>query len=136
MGFSRTYAIQTNPETIRDVRTDVYYTLKQCHVAESEARALETAVGEALVNSWQHAYKMSAGPVEVHATFGDGECTIRVQDHGSQSATPPIPALPTAEAGMGLYLMAQLVDELSLQLTPQNGSRAGLLVQMRKRTSV
>ena len=74
--------------------------------------ALQTAVGEAVANSIEHAYGPAAdgGVVRVSAERGSGDLTVWIEDDGQWR----LDAEPCETRGRGLPLMRALVDTVDI----------------------
>src|SRR4051812_36943455 len=83
------------------------------------------AVAEAANNVLQHAYRhrTTPGTLTVAATAGDGAIRVVVSDDGSGLA----PRGDSPGAGLGLPLMAQLSDDLSVERQPGGGTTVELV---------
>lgn len=130
--YRRTYQFPVAPRTLRDVRRDIYETVRAYGAPEGGARAFQVAVGEALVNAWRHAYRMEGGIVEVSLTFDGSEWTATVRDRGRNRRPPDVPAERPRRGGLGLYLMSRLVDCIEIRHLAPDG---GLAVSVKKRFS-
>lgn len=96
---------------------------------------LEVALGEALINAYQHAYG-GRGRGRICVTFASDttEFTVTVRDSGKPLSTPPrIPRSLSRndDRGRGLWLMSQLTDDLEV-IHPARRGR-GTAVRMRVR---
>nr|PZN43616.1 MAG: ATP-binding protein [Actinomycetota bacterium] len=102
--------------------------LRTIGVAEDCVSDILLAVSEACANAVRH-----GGPAqryEVTAAIRDGRCELRVVDRG-----PGLSAIPErfppgdTEHGRGILIMQSVVDELSFDITPGQGTT----VRLRKR---
>lgn len=94
--------------------------------------AIELAVHEACVNIIEHAYRESAGSIEMTLTLSENPCQMEIwlRDTGKAGALEEL-AAPNPdelrERGYGLFLMRQLMD--SVEYFPQNGDNRWRLVK-------
>lgn len=97
------------------------------------ASEIELAAGEALSNTYTHAYNATAGPVEIQIDQTGTHVIVSVIDGGQATIAPVIPdTLPatTLIGGRGLYLMRRLLDDVTISISPTGH---GLVVQMTRR---
>lgn len=91
----------------------------------SSLHELLTAVLEATENCRMHAYT-EPGPVLVSVTLERGGVIVEVRDWGAGFNTSRLKELqcsrPIKPSGRGIYLMCQLVDELSISSSPGGGT--------------
>jgi serine/threonine-protein kinase RsbW len=91
---------------------------------------IECAVGEALANATEHGHREGAAGFEVVVRLSDGALIVEIQDSGAgfdrpeahQAARP----LSSAPRGFGIFLMRELMDEITY-------SEGGTRVRMIKR---
>ena len=90
---------------------------------------LQTAVAEACTNAMEHGNRLHAGTrIEVVLTIGSDSLAVDVKDRG-QSGSPIAPVPPrdidnpptNGHAGLGIFLIKQLVDEVEFSTRPQGG---------------
>jgi len=102
--------------------------LRTIGVAEDCVSDILLAASEACANAVRH-----GGPAkryQVTAAIRDGRCELRVVDRG-----PGLPAIPErfppgdTEHGRGILIMQSVVDEISFDITPGEGTT----VRLRKR---
>jgi len=106
---------------------------------QEAAAALETdpavipdvllAVDEAATNIIIHGYRGRSGLVELEVSRADDALVIRLHDRATPfdptEVPPPDLTLPLEQrpvGGMGIYLMQQLMDEVTYRTTPQGGN--------------
>jgi len=98
---------------------------------------LETALGEALINAFLHAYGGDPrGRIVVHFDFVEGGLRITVRDGGrTLRAVPTIPTdvTPHNERGRGLFIMSKLMDTVEVVHPDRRGR--GTAIRMTKRLS-
>jgi serine/threonine-protein kinase RsbW len=86
------------------------------------------AASEACTNVVRHS---STREYEVTGRINGDTCVLQITDHGTGLARPAVrPVTELAESGRGLDIMSALVDDLSLNTTPE-----GVRVVLRKRLS-
>ncbi len=89
---------------------------------------IELVMTEAVVNCIRHAYKGSAGPVELELEWADQCLSMRVADYGScfsdfdAYAAREIDELdPMSTGGRGIIIIRSLMDHLSYTSDPDSG---------------
>src|SRR5438132_10806161 len=90
---------------------------------------LQTAVAEACTNAMEHGNRLNEEMrVEVVLTVGDDSLEVDVKDRGGQRPAFGRPTRPNLEkpprdghAGLGIFLIRQLVDEVEFLSKPQGG---------------
>ena len=104
----------------------------QFQVDEETANALTIAVIEAGTNAIQHG-NVFATDKSVTFVFdvGDGEIDVRVEDNGSgfdaaRVANPTDPSNLLDPHGRGLYLMRELMDEVTFETRADHGTTVRL----------
>lgn len=90
---------------------------------------LKTAVSEAVTNAILHGYPDQPGDVRIVASLAQGVVEIRIEDDGvgivdlDQARQPLYTSRPELErSGMGITIMENFVDEVSIQSTPARGT--------------
>jgi serine/threonine-protein kinase RsbW len=114
--------LDSHPESLGDARRQVRDAMMHAGLDLDAARNMEIAVGEALSNVYQHAYRTGIGPVLVEVLRTSTGLTVTVSDEGDAVATPVIPRmLPprTKPGGRGLYMIRRLVDDLEICVGPK-----------------
>jgi anti-sigma regulatory factor (Ser/Thr protein kinase) len=137
--FSFSLHTDTAPHHVRIVRKVLAATLTASGADRSFVTDVEIAVGEALANAYRHGYVGAPGPIEIDiAGVWVGATamtwTISVHDHG-RGVTPPIvpeALAPHSASGMGLYLIAKLMDRVTIVVNPATGK--GVSITMEKTT--
>ncbi|MFO7945815.1 MAG: ATP-binding protein [Armatimonadota bacterium] len=102
---------------------------------------LKVAVSEACTNVCEHAYDSSSGEVQqpqmtIDFYVGDNEVTVEVEDEGRGFDPKHIPDREQwqelgEDAGLGLFLIHELMDEVQIQSAPGSGTK----IIMTKRAS-
>ena len=122
-----TFVLTSEPQRLAGLREWLKGELTRHKVGQHEQFGLQVAVGEICSNSIKHAYDSLGGkPIHVSVRRTGDRLIIEVRDFGKkfdpQSYRPPdLDALP--ESGIGLHLARQFVDELSYDVTAEEGTR-------------
>ncbi|MGB9751554.1 MAG: ATP-binding protein [Roseiflexus castenholzii] len=114
----------------RVVREAVASFARRIGLSSERVEDLKTAVSEACLNAIEHGNAQTAGMrVGVTCVWENDGLTVRVLDHGLRCYTghvaPCIASKVHGEAplrGMGLYLIAQLVDTYGFETSPDGGN--------------
>ncbi len=119
----RVLRLQTDsrPESLGDARRRVRGVMLNAGLGVDAARGMEIAVGEALSNVHEHAYRAAVGPVLIEVLRTSSALTIVVSDEGRATVAPSVPrTLPprTAHGGHGLYMAARLADDVDIRVNP------------------
>jgi len=131
MTWTLSINLETEPDTLRVARRMIYATVKQEGLSDERARELELATGEALSNARAHAYADGVGPVTVDLASQTEAFVVAIHNAGKPVSPPTVPtSLPSYPAGMGLYLIAAMVDDVKIKT---NGKGQGLSITMTKR---
>lgn len=135
-GLGGTFVLMSEPQHLARLREWLGGELTRLKVENREQFGLQVAVGEICSNSIRHAYAGLGGkPIHVSVHGSDDRLVIEVRDFGKkfdpQSYRPPDLEAPP-EGGIGLHLARQLVDELSCDVTQEQGTR-WILVKYRRR---
>ncbi|MFQ5854657.1 MAG: ATP-binding protein [Anaerolineae bacterium] len=126
-----TLVIQSRPGRIADARQWAAQQTRAAGFGEDAVFAVELALGEALANVVEHAYDGDEAQ-EIRLTLVvDGEkLCLTIRDYGRKfdqaSYTPPDLDVP-AEGGYGVYLMHELMDEVTYDSSPPEGTRLSLV---------
>jgi len=95
---------------------------------------IQLAVNEAVANTMQHAYEgRSDGEVEVVFRVDPGSLIIDVVDWGQTFDISVVPDPDLSEPqmhGYGLFLMRQLMDNVSYDTDPTRGNRMRLVKRL------
>jgi anti-sigma regulatory factor (Ser/Thr protein kinase) len=131
MTWTLSITLDTEPDTLRVARRMIYTTVKQEGLSDDKAREFELATGEALSNARAHAYADGVGPVTLELASQTEAFVVAVHNAGKTVSPPTVPTtLPSYPAGMGLYLIAALVDDVKIET---DGKRHGVSITMTKR---
>lgn len=114
----------------RVVREAVASFARRVGVASERVEDLKTAVSEACLNAIEHGNAQMPGTrVDVNCVWENDVLMVRVLDHGLKRyaghVAPCIACKVHGEAsprGMGLYLIAQLVDTCGFESSPDGGN--------------
>lgn len=102
---------------------------------------LKTAIGEACINAIEHGNERAPGlRVDISCSCEDGRLTVEVHDHGLKryQACGPQPSIEHKLSGlaplrgMGLMMIAQLVDEAGFTDSSDGGNHFRLALYYRK----
>jgi anti-sigma regulatory factor (Ser/Thr protein kinase) len=95
---------------------------------------LRLVVDEAVTNIVLHAYQGEGGPVELQLSRDGDDVVVLIRDQGPAFDPDGVaePALNTALAerkpgGMGIFLMRQMMDEVTFAPQPQGGNELRLV---------
>jgi serine/threonine-protein kinase RsbW len=111
---------------------------RQLQFAAEKIEALKTAVGEAYLNAIEHGHQRDASrKVEISFQIEGDQLRVCVRD-GGPGFDPRDLAAPNLEEklagrskprGWGLFLMRELVDELSVDQPPNGGNLVTMVVK-------
>jgi anti-sigma regulatory factor (Ser/Thr protein kinase) len=126
------FRIETRPATLRMTRKLVRAAAMIRGASEAVAEEIELAVGEALANAYEHAYRGEPGPLNINIGFDGERFVIEIRNHGKLITPPAIPKqIPTGERGRGLYLIERLMDEVKIVHPAAEGRGTALLMAKR-----
>lgn len=111
-----------------------HWAARQARIAgfgEEAVSAVELALTEALANVVKHAYGGDEDQeIRLCLVIDDEKLSLTIRDFGRRfdpaSYSPPDLNVP-AEGGYGVYLMHQLMDEVTYDTSPPTGSRLHLV---------
>lgn len=116
------------------------FVVELCHMVEPLAEQeqlvydIQLAVNEAVANAIQHAYAgRSDGMVEICFCAGDNRLIVDVVDWGQAFDFAEIPESSPSElqeGGRGLWLMRQLMDEVTYRAHPRKGNRMHMVKEL------
>lgn len=98
------------PESIARARHELSVFAVRAGATEEQAEAIRLAVSEAVTNAVVHAYPQRQGSITVTGSCTDSELWLLVGDTGCGLQ----PGRVSEGLGLGLALVAQVSDELSL----------------------
>lgn len=105
--------------------------LRRLGTAESDYYSASLAFGELIANVIRHA----PGSINVRLDWSSEQPVLSVADHGPGfELRPELPQDPLAEGGRGLFIVASLASDLSVERVADNGMvvRATLPVTRRE----
>jgi anti-sigma regulatory factor (Ser/Thr protein kinase) len=111
----------SRPESLSDARRQVRRALAGAGMSLDATRDMEVAVGEALSNTYRHAYGRGVGPVSVDVLAMPDALTVVVADEGPATVPPAIPLdLPRRSdpGGRGLYMVGRLAENAEVGIGP------------------
>lgn len=127
-------------EQLDAIRDYVAAAAREVGMDESDACAVEMAVDEACSNIIEHAYRGQPGEIEIGCESGGGLLTLVIRDRGRpfDPASVPVPDLtcPLEDrpiGGLGVYLMRQLMDEVTYAADEQSGNVLTLVKRRKDR---
>ncbi len=111
----------------------------RAHLTVDEIEDLKVAVSEACTNVTEHAFsdddENTAHSFRLRYSVSDGELTLEVEDEGRGFDPKHLPDAKRKEyveaSGLGLYLIAELMDEVDIQSAPGSGTK----ITMTKRSA-
>ncbi|MHB8732047.1 MAG: ATP-binding protein [bacterium] len=111
----------SRPESLSKARRQVRRALAGAGMGLEATRDMEVAVGEALSNTYRHAYARGVGPVSVDVIATPDALTVVVADEGPATVAPAIPLevpSPGNAGGRGLYVVGRLAEEVEIGVGP------------------
>jgi anti-sigma regulatory factor (Ser/Thr protein kinase) len=126
--------LPARPENVAVVRHVLGAFAEALHLPAEIVDAVRLAVTEACTNVVRHAYDGADEPGQLEIIIRpEGEVLeVIVSDHGRGIGPSP----DTAGPGLGLPLIAALVDSLEIQHAPRTGSRLAMSFVCRPRVGV
>ena len=104
-------SVPAQPGRLRDVRRWLETWLRGHGIDDERAEDLVLAAHEAAMNTVEHAYGLTGGPLDLHAERDDEVIEVRVRDHGRWRAADP----RREDRGRGETMMRRLVDEVEIE---------------------
>lgn len=108
------------PSSVAEARDQIVEFARESGFPEDQLFDIGLAVGEACANAVLHAVS-SHSTFQVEALDRGSEFVVTVTDPGD-AALPPVLRDPDRVGGLGLFLIRQLMDRLSLDMS-QEGTR-------------
>ena len=100
---------------------------------------LKTAVAEACINAIEHGNKLDAGmKVGISLTVAGGRLQVAIQDEGKGVGQVPTPDIDsqvegkTDPGGWGIFLIKNLMDEVSFESTPEGRNVVKMIIHLKK----
>lgn len=100
---------------------------------------LKTAVAEACINAIEHGNKLDAGmKVGISLTVAGGRLQVAIQDEGKGIGRVPTPDIDsqieggTDTRGWGIFLIKNLMDEVTFESTPEGRSVVKMIIHLKK----
>jgi len=100
---------------------------------------LKTAVAEACINAIEHGNKLDAGmKVGISLTVAGGRLQVAIQDEGKGVGRVPTPDIDsqiegaTDTRGWGIFLIKNLMDEVSFESTPEGRNVVKMIIHLKK----
>jgi anti-sigma regulatory factor (Ser/Thr protein kinase) len=95
-----------DPARLRPVRHAVARWAADAGLAAGRVEDLTLAVGEAMSNSIEHAYRAEPGPIEIDCRIVDSTLNVEVHDHGNWRE----PLADPGWRGRGISMIIALAD--------------------------
>ena len=117
-------------DRVRELRHEfAAYLAKHAAAERSDLGAAEVAFAELVANVHRHA----TGPAHVHLDWGDEAPLLTVSDLGP-GFTPEIKLPdPLSESGRGLYIVAQLIGEVTVRRGRDRGAEVSVRLPVQRR---
>ncbi|WP_448623432.1 SpoIIE family protein phosphatase [Geodermatophilus sp. URMC 64] len=114
------YRLPADPARLAGVRRTVLAWAAEAGLAEDTIEDLQLALGEAVANAVEHAYRDApAGDCAFRVTWRpDGAVDVRVEDFGTWRPAPADPGF----RGRGLLLIRRLAQDVVVEPTPGGGT--------------
>jgi anti-anti-sigma factor len=121
--------IAADPTRLATVRRAVFAWADAAALPEDSVEDLQLALGEALANAVEHAYRdQKPGQCAYALTWSpDGGVDVSVEDFGVWREVPADPGF----RGRGLMLMRELADDVSVEQSPGGGTSVRFRVPVR-----
>ena len=112
---------------------------KQLDFPPDRIEDLKTAVAEACLNAIEHGNKMDASTkVGISLTIAGGRLQVAIQDEGKGIGQVPTPDIETQvegktdPRGWGIFLIKNLMDEVSFESTPEGRNVVKMIIHLKK----
>lgn len=125
-----TIVFDANFDNLDEIREIVAEAARRVGFSDKEIYAIQLAADEASSNIIEHAYAgVTGGKLEIDLSTSDNKLKIIMRDHGKPFDPSSVPE-PNVKAdlserkigGLGMYLMRQLMDEVSYDSSPETGN--------------
>jgi serine/threonine-protein kinase RsbW len=126
--------IQAEPKELEKIRRFVEETATALCVDREAIPGAVLAVDEAACNIMTHGYRGRQGTIEIEMERDGDALVIRLRDEAAPfdptSVPPPDLTLPLERrppGGMGIYLIRQVMDEMTHRIRPRGGNELTLV---------
>ncbi len=126
-------------EQLNKIRQFVVKSVRELGGSQDDIDACELAADEAATNCFEHGYGGRRGKIEIQVWREGNDLYIQVRDWGKafdpDQIPPPTLDVPIEEraiGGLGLYLIRQVMDDVSFEFDKRKGN----LMQMRRQLRV
>ena len=124
--------IPSRPEFVGVARLTILGVASRMPFSYDEVEDIRLAVGEACTTAVGRAKRSNKMDTEItiRSEISDGKLTIKVEDRaGPMPETPPVSESPAEldEQGLGALLMELLVDEFTVEATPEGGTLVSMV---------
>lgn len=134
MNTSSSLCIAAELKNLVEIRRIVQETATALGVDSATIPDVLLAVDEAASNIIIHGYQGQGGAIEIEMEREGDALVIRLRDEAPPfdpaAIPPPDLTLPLEQrpiGGLGIYLMRQVMDEVTHRITPQGGNELTLL---------
>ena len=128
------FALEAQLESLGDCRAYIDEKGEALGLEKPLLGDLRLVVDEAVTNIVVHAYQGEGGPVELQLSRDGDDVIVLIRDQGPAFDPDGVaePALETALAerapgGMGIFLMRQMMDEVTFTPQPEGGNELRLV---------
>jgi len=112
---------------------------KQLDFPPDRIEDLKTAVAEACLNAIEHGNKLDENmKVGITLTVAGGRLQVAIQDEGKGVGQVPTPNIEnqvegkTDPRGWGIFLIKNLMDEVSFESTPEGRNVVKMIIHLKK----
>lgn len=131
---SGSFRVPARLDQVRPLVARIVSKARQAHLDEQAIHHCRLALDEACCNIIEHSYAgFPEGEIEVIVDVRDGECAIHLVDFGHPYNPEMVPSPEIGASidnlrpgGLGLYLMRQVMDEVSYTPSPR-GNRLTMI---------
>jgi len=121
--------IEAKPENLTVVANFIATAMRQLGT-EQDMFEVQTAVDEACTNIMLHAYSGKGGVISISCELQDHDFVVTIRDNGKPFDPTSVPP-PDLQAdldkrrigGLGMYLMSQLMDDVSYSSNVEKGNK-------------
>ena len=129
MKTSASLRIAAELKNLSEIRRFIKETASALGVDPATIHNVPLAVDEAVTNIIVHGYQCQGGAIEIEVEREGDALVIRIRDDAPPFdpavIPPPDLTLPLAQrtpGGLGIYLIRQVMDEMTHRATPQGGN--------------